>query len=220
VQTIDGTQGGGIAFLNVVDVAVDAGNNIRVIETDIVTFDGRLRSFDTNGDPISPTVTLDQPKSVAIDSSGKSVVVEGFTFTIATRNLDGALDSSFPTTGNSLSVAVGQDGNYLLGQSPVRVRQFSPPAGTLLQTIGASDFTGSSVDAVAVDHTPDGSTQPIQQAAQIGFSFSTPMGRSIRSSSRESLSLWAWRLMLAATFTCHKRLPAHGSVFSSLISLN
>ena len=153
VQTIDGTQGGGIAFLNVVDVAVDAGNNIRVIETDIVTFDGRLRSFDTNGDPISPTVTLDQPKSVAIDSSGKSVVVEGFTFTIATRNLDGALDSSFPTTGNSLSVAVGQDGNYLVGQSPVRVRQFSPLAGTLLQTIGASDFTGSSVDAVAVDPT-------------------------------------------------------------------
>ena len=152
VQTIDGTQGGGIAFLNTVDVAVDAGDNIRVIETDIVTFDGRLRSFDKEGDPISPTTVLDQPKSVAIDATGRSVVVEGFTFTIATRDPDGTLVSSFPTTANSLSVDVGQDGNYLVGQSPAGVRQFSP-AGVLLQTFGASDFTGSSVEGVAVDPT-------------------------------------------------------------------
>ena len=152
VQTIDGTQGGGIAFLNTVDVAVDAGDNIRVIETDIVTFDGRLRSFDKEGDPISPTTVLDQPKSVAIDATGRSVVVEGFTFTIATRDPDGTLVSSFPTTANSLSVDVGQDGNYLVGQSPAGVRQFSP-AGVLLQTFGASDFIGSSVEGVAVDPT-------------------------------------------------------------------
>jgi len=153
VQTIDGTQAGGVAFLNVKDVAVDASDNIRVIETDIVTVDGRLRSFDSAGNPISPAVALDQPFGIAIDAAGDSIVVEGFTFTIATRDPSGSLISSFNDfTANSLSVAVAQDGSYLVGQAPARVRRYSP-SGASLQNIGEANFTGFSVQGVAVDPT-------------------------------------------------------------------
>ena len=79
-------------------------------------------------------------------------MVEGFTFLIGTRDPSGTLISSFPTAANSVSVAVAQDGTYLVGQLPARVQRFSP-SGTLLQTIGTADFIGAGVFGVAVDPT-------------------------------------------------------------------
>ena len=101
---------------------------------------------------------VDTPRGLALDAFGNTVLIEdGGGFTIQTRDSTGTvLLSFFDGSANSLSVAVEENGNYLLGQSAGgnfgKVQRRSP-TGTIIQTIGtvAGPFAGGSVQGVAVD---------------------------------------------------------------------
>ena len=114
---LDTITGGDDPFFFVQGVAVDADDNIRVVDS----LAGTLRSFDKDGLQLSST-TLESPQAIAIDGSGNSVVAEnlaesGGQFRIATCNADGSSCSSFTVDRSSPGVAINAAGDYIVIQS-------------------------------------------------------------------------------------------------------